>query len=43
LIAPPQATSVGVETDDLKRIEVVGVSIAAARHPFRWEPDARNS
>jgi uncharacterized protein (DUF362 family) len=37
------AASAGLGTHDLKRIEVVGVSIAEARHPFRWEPDARNT
>jgi uncharacterized protein (DUF362 family) len=37
------AASVGLGTNDLKRIEVVGVPLKEARHPFRWEPGERNT
>ena len=33
----------GVGTNDPARIEVVGLPIAQAKHPFHWEPAARNT
>ena len=33
----------GIGTNDPKRIEVVGLSVAEARHPFRWEPAERGT
>ncbi len=33
----------GLGTNDPKRIEVVGLSLREARHPFGWEPSARNT
>ena len=36
------AAKLGLGTNDPKEIEVVGLSIKEALHPFRWEPRARN-
>jgi hypothetical protein len=36
------AADFGLGTNDPKAIEVVGLSIAQALHPFNWEP-ARSS
>jgi uncharacterized protein (DUF362 family) len=36
------AASLGLGTHDPKEIEVVGLSMAEARHPFRWEPSERD-
>lgn len=33
----------GLGTNDPRRIEVVGLSLEKAKHPFRWEPDKRNT
>lgn len=33
----------GLGTNDPKRIEVIGLSIKQALHPFGWEPDNRNT
>jgi len=32
----------GLGTNDPRRIEVVGLTLAQARHPFNWEPKERN-
>jgi len=37
------AFELGLGTLDLKEIEVVGVPLKEAAHPFRWEPAARNN
>jgi uncharacterized protein (DUF362 family) len=37
------AADLGLGTNDPKRIEVVGVALKDALHPFGWEPPARNS
>lgn len=37
------AASLGLGTNDPKRIEVVGLSIKEALHPFGWEPRQRNT
>jgi uncharacterized protein (DUF362 family) len=37
------AAAVGIGTNDLKRIEVRGVPLREALHPFRWEPASRNT
>lgn len=37
------AAQLGLGTHDPKRIEVVGLSLPEARHPFRWEPRERNT
>jgi len=36
------AAAVGLGTHDPEQIEVLGLSVEEARHPFRWEPPARN-
>jgi uncharacterized protein (DUF362 family) len=36
------AADLGIGTHDPKEIEVVGLSIQQALHPFRWEPRERN-
>jgi uncharacterized protein (DUF362 family) len=36
------AASLGLGTNDPNRIEVLGLSLQQARHPFRWEPSQRN-
>ncbi len=36
------AAAVGLGTNDPARIEVVGLPVKEARHPFRWEPEKRN-
>jgi uncharacterized protein (DUF362 family) len=36
------AASFGLGTNDPREIEVLGLSIQDARHPFRWEPSQRN-
>jgi uncharacterized protein (DUF362 family) len=33
----------GLGTNDPRRIEVVGLTLAQARHPFGWEPAERNT
>jgi len=33
----------GIGTNDPKRIEVVGLTLAEARHPFNWEPKERGT
>ncbi len=33
----------GIGTNDPKRIEVVGLTVAEARHPFQWEPRQRGT
>lgn len=38
-----RAAQRGLGTNDPKRIEIVGLPLAEARHPFRWEPTQRNS
>jgi hypothetical protein len=35
------AAGLGLATNDPKEIEVVGLSLEEARHPFRWEPETR--
>jgi uncharacterized protein (DUF362 family) len=37
------AASLGLGTHDPRRIEVVGLSIKEALHPYRWEPKERNT
>jgi len=37
------AAELGLGTNDPKQIEVVGLSVEQARHPFGWEPRERNS
>jgi uncharacterized protein (DUF362 family) len=37
------AATRGIGTNDPKRIEVVGLTVAHALHPFRWEPKKRNT
>jgi uncharacterized protein (DUF362 family) len=37
------AAAKGMGTHDPKRIEVVGLTLAEARHPFGWEPKQRNT
>ncbi len=36
------AAALGLGTNDPKQIEVIGLSLDQARHPFRWEPSQRN-
>jgi uncharacterized protein (DUF362 family) len=36
------AADLGLGTNDPKEIEVLGLSLEEARHPFRWEPEKRN-
>jgi uncharacterized protein (DUF362 family) len=36
------AASLGLGTNDLKRIEVIGVPVAEAKCPYGWEPKERN-
>jgi uncharacterized protein (DUF362 family) len=36
------AADLGLGTNKLDEIEVLGLSIKEARHPFRWEPASRN-
>jgi uncharacterized protein (DUF362 family) len=36
------AASLGLGTNDPKEVEVVGLSLEQARHPFGWEPRERN-
>jgi uncharacterized protein (DUF362 family) len=36
------AASFGLGTNDPKEIEVRGLSLSEARHPFGWEPTQRN-
>ena len=33
----------GLGTNDPKRIEVIGLTVAQARHPFKWEPKQRHT
>jgi hypothetical protein len=33
----------GIGTNDPRRIEVVGLTVAQGRHPFHWQPDKRNT
>ncbi|HEU5115929.1 MAG TPA: DUF362 domain-containing protein, partial [Isosphaeraceae bacterium] len=35
------AAGLGLGSNDPKQIEVVGLSLDQARHPFRWEPSER--
>jgi uncharacterized protein (DUF362 family) len=37
------AAALGLGTNDPKEIEVVGLPLKEARHPFRWEPRQRNT
>ena len=37
------AAALGLGTNDPKQIEVVGLSLKEARHPFGWEPRQRNT
>ncbi|MDG3005231.1 DUF362 domain-containing protein [Paludisphaera mucosa] len=37
------AAALGLGTNDPKRIEVVGLPLAEARHPFGWEPPEREA
>lgn len=37
------AAELGLGTNDPRQIEVVGLSLEEARHPFRWEPSERNT
>src|SRR4051794_16859538 len=37
------AAGLGLGTNDPKQIEVVGLSLGEARHPFGWEPRQRNT
>lgn len=37
------AANRGLGTNDPKRIEVIGLTLQQARHPFGWEPAARNT
>ena len=37
------AAELGLGTHDPKQIEVVGLPLAEARHPFGWEPRQRNT
>lgn len=37
------AAARGIGTNDPKRIEVVGLTLAEARHPFHWEPSKRGT
>ncbi len=37
------AAALGLGTNDLKEIEVRGLSVQHALHPFRWEPTERNN
>jgi hypothetical protein len=36
------AAALGLGTNDPKEIEVRGLSLKDARHPFRWGPEKRN-
>jgi uncharacterized protein (DUF362 family) len=36
------AAALGLGTNDPKQIEVLGLSLKDARHPFRWGPEKRN-
>jgi uncharacterized protein (DUF362 family) len=36
------AASFGLGTNDPEEIEVLGLPLSKARHPFRWEPSERN-
>ena len=36
------ASALGLGTNDPKQIEVVGLSLDQARHPFGWEPAERS-
>ena len=36
------AADLGLGTNNPKEVEVVGLSVEEARHPFRWEPATRN-
>ncbi|HEX5269832.1 MAG TPA: hypothetical protein VFW33_05060, partial [Gemmataceae bacterium] len=35
------AAELGLGTNKLEDIEVLGLSVKEARHPFRWEPEKR--
>jgi hypothetical protein len=35
------AAALGLGSNDPKEIEVRGLSLREARHPFRWEPQTR--
>ncbi|HEV3259425.1 MAG TPA: hypothetical protein VG013_21340, partial [Gemmataceae bacterium] len=37
------AAAAGLGTNDAKEIEVRGVALKDALHPFRWEPRERNN
>lgn len=37
------AAALGLGTNDLKEIEVRGLSVQEALHPFQWEPSVRNN
>ena len=37
------AATLGLGTNDPKEIEVLGLSLKDALHPFRWEPRERRS
>jgi hypothetical protein len=36
------AAALGLGTNDPSAIDVVGLPLKEARHPFRWEPRERN-
>src|SRR5262249_38287759 len=36
------AAKLGLGTNDPKQVEILGLSLREARHPFRWEPSERN-
>jgi hypothetical protein len=36
------AASLGLGANDPNQIEILGLSLQQARHPFRWEPSQRN-
>ena len=37
------AAALGLGTNNVKDIEILGLSLKEALHPFRWEPEARNN
>src|SRR5208282_2885114 len=37
------AAELGIGTNNVKEIEVVGLSVKEALHPFRWEPSERSN
>ncbi|MGO9919292.1 MAG: hypothetical protein ACLQIB_31905, partial [Isosphaeraceae bacterium] len=37
------AAALGIGTNDVKEIEVCGLSVKEALHPFRWEPSVRGN